>query len=739
LKVLHIIGGGDVGGAKTHVISLLAGLTGRIDVSLLSFREGGFAESAREAGINVTVTDGNILSDFKTAKALAARCDILHCHGARANMVGALLKRSLRIPVVTTVHSDYRLDYLGRFFARFSYGAINALSLRRVDYRIGVSDVTTQMLIERGFKPEGLFTIYNGMDFTEAPSGASKRELAARLGLGYTEGDIFAGIAARFDPVKDLSTFVRAAARLKDSCPSLRFVVAGSGPQEAKLRALACQTGARIDFLGWLDGTDTFFELLDINLLTSLSETFPYALTEGARMRCATVATAVGGITLFLDHGINGYLFTPGDDATLAAHIKTLAENPRQRADFAERIYKKAENNFSMRVMLQKQIDIYNSILRRLSRPKNKREGIILCGAYGMDNAGDDAILEAILLQIRSFDPDIAVRVFSRNPTDTKRNYREHTFHTFNLFSFTKAALRSSIYLSGGGNLVQDITSTRSLLFYLFTIFWSHLLGCRILMYGCGIGPITKKRNRKLTYRVLNKCVEAITLRENGSMEELRQLGVTKPTVVLTADPALTLTPAEPEQVESLMLRHGLAPDGKYIAFALRNWPDYEKKVSHIADAADYAYAKYGLTPVYIPIERKQDIRAARLASNLTRSPHRLLDDTGTARVAIGLLSHMQIVVAMRLHALIFAAGQGLPVIGLAYNEKVSAFLRYIGQETDIPFESLTASALESLVDNAVDAIPNRAARLVTIETLRERERLNSNLLGKMLSSERAG
>lgn len=70
---------------------------------------------------------------------------------------------------MTTVHSDYRLDYLGRPLSRLTYGTINTIALRRLDYRIGVSDAMTDLLIKRGFDPDRLFTIYNGIDFTPAP------------------------------------------------------------------------------------------------------------------------------------------------------------------------------------------------------------------------------------------------------------------------------------------------------------------------------------------------------------------------------------------------------------------------------------------------------------------------------------------------------------------------------------------------------------------------------------------
>ena len=83
-----------------------------------------------------------------------------------ANVMGALLRRSVRVPVISTVHSDYRLDYLGRPFARAVYGTLNIWALHQLDYRVCVSDPIRQRLIDRGFEPNRLFSIYNGLDFS---------------------------------------------------------------------------------------------------------------------------------------------------------------------------------------------------------------------------------------------------------------------------------------------------------------------------------------------------------------------------------------------------------------------------------------------------------------------------------------------------------------------------------------------------------------------------------------------
>ena len=143
MKVIHLISGGDSGGAKTHVLSLLQNLNKTIAAQLVCFRDGPFADEARTLGIPTMIVSGNNVLRVRrqlTDYILEGRYQLIHCHGSRANMIGALLRKSTGLPVVSTVHSDYKLDYMGRPLSRLTFGTINAWALRQVDYRIGVSD-----------------------------------------------------------------------------------------------------------------------------------------------------------------------------------------------------------------------------------------------------------------------------------------------------------------------------------------------------------------------------------------------------------------------------------------------------------------------------------------------------------------------------------------------------------------------------------------------------------------------
>lgn len=231
-----------------------------------------------------------------------------------------------------------------------------------------------------------------------------------------------------------------------------------------------------------------------------------------------------------------------------------------------------------------------------------------ICGAYGKGNAGDEAILKAILRQLQHIDPDMPICVLSHNPKSTRLTHHVGAAYVFNPFSFLPVMRRSKLYISGGGSLIQNQTSTRSLNYYLLSIRLAKLTGNRVLMYGCGIGPVNGEASRKRAARVIDRNVDAITLREDLSAEELRAMGVTKPKIYVTADPALLLEPGLEGAVDGFLLGNNMDPAGRYALFVLRDWPGFAEKKQVFMESAKYVKETYGLTPVFFALEPGRDL-----------------------------------------------------------------------------------------------------------------------------------
>lgn len=733
MKILHIAGGGDRGGAKTHILALCARLSQVCDLKLVSLRSGEFSDEAAEAGIDTTTIYSRFVpADYLHLLRLVRRekPDLVHCHGAKANIAGALIKLFCGRTILTTVHSDYRLDYLHSALKRLTIGKLNGAALRKFDYYVTVSDQFKSMLIERGFPPQRCMTIYNGLDFSQKAPPIDRTEYLRSLGLDYEDGDVVLGIPARLNPVKDIPTLLRAFAKARAKNPRIRLLIGGDGEEMGHLQALAkeLKLGKSICFCGWVKDVPRFFSACDIDVLCSISESFPYSVLEGIREGCAVITSDVGGMRRLIDHGESGYIFQPRDADTFAAYILDLSLDGEKRRLFAHRLYEKASLLYSMDAMAHTQENIYRTVLE-MERRHGARDGVLICGAYGRGNSGDEAILRAILRSMRNIDPLVPLTVMTRRPAQTRLLHGVDAIYTFNLPLFLRAARRSRLFINGGGSLIQDSTSSRSLYFYLYSIWAAHRRGCRVLMYGCGIGHVHRPFNRRLARSILNRNVDIITLRDQVSRDELRAMGISKPDIRAAADPAFSLPPASAEEAEEYLRAQGV-PEGDCFCISIRRWKDFDR-FPIFAEAADYAAKKYGLHTVFMPIEQPTDLPPSLTAAQRMETPYTIVQTPENVPLAIAVLGRMRLACAMRLHALVFAAAADAPFIAVSYDIKVQSFMNYIGSDACCGLDDLTVPWLCAQIDRMM-CMPRK---MEFSPRLRALEQENSRAAREMLES----
>lgn len=740
MKVIHLISGGDVGGAKTHVLSLLGGLKENHEVNLICFIEGEFAQDARKLGIPTKVLPGKNFR--RVCQELAdlvekEQAELVHCHGSRANLVGFLLKRKVAIPVITTIHSDPRLDYLGRPFSNLTYGVANRLALRHMDGWVCVSKQLRDMQVAAGRDPGRTFVINNGVDFSHISASTSREQYWEDNGLSLEPDSVVFGIAARISPVKDMGTLIRAFSKAVAQNSKIRLAIAGDGEQRKELEQLAqeiCPAGT-VKFLGWVSDTDSFYNAIDVNMLTSLSEGLPYAIPEGARMRCATIATKVGAVPTIVIDGETGFLVNPGDVEAVADRMVLVAGDCALRERLGLAIFEKVRREFSAEATVRTQQEIYDKVIRRYHRSSEGRDGALICGAYGRGNIGDESVLESIIQQLLSEDEDLPICVMSKTPDKTAQVANVRSIYTFSRRKMRKEMKKAHLFISGGGSLIQDATSTRSLLFYLYSIYRAHKMGCKVMMYGCGIGPLYRERNRKLTVKVINRCVDLVALRDPDSARALQELGIDKPVVRITADPAFLQSISDSRQrtYEAYRKSIGIEENGKYCLFSLRPWGPAKQLVNEFAAAAEHVYEKHGMTPVFFQLEPAKDQEITEQVASLVRCPKIVLPTMEDSDMVCALIRDMKLVVSMRLHALIFASGQKVPVVGIVYDPKVNGYMDYLGQRDYIGLEEVTVEALCSCIDKAVDGT---TAENEALDRMRKQANQNGVLAGKLLRGE---
>lgn len=372
MKVLHLISGGDKGGAKTHVINLLQELNKRLSVKVICFMKGPFYYEAKEKGINIQVYEQRKRYDLSVIKNLIKEIKkenyaLIHSHGARANFVTYMVKKFYPIPAVTTIHSDYKLDFKGSFYKNLIYKNINYLSLKHMDYYIAVSESFREMLIERNFKPEGIMTVYNGINMEEVEAVKINEHFFEEYGIFTDKNIVKVGILARLHPVKGVAIFIKAAQQVLQKRQDVEFFIGGDGEEKEKLRKLAKELGVdnKLHFLGYIEDPYSFISQIDINTNTSYSESFPYVILEGGVFKRPIIASNVGGIKELVIDGETGLLFEAGDVETLSSHILTLVEKEELRKNLGNNLYNRIKKYYTAEKMADQQVSIYQQILNK--------------------------------------------------------------------------------------------------------------------------------------------------------------------------------------------------------------------------------------------------------------------------------------------------------------------------------------------------------------------------------------
>lgn len=212
-----------------------------------------------------------------------------------------------------------------------------------------------------------IFTAYNGIDLNNEMIYVSKDEFLARYNIDAMDKTIV-GIIARLDQVKDHETFIRAADIVLKERDDVLFLIAGDGNDKRRLNSIVEELGIgqSVHFLGYVKDPYSFFNAIDINVLTSISESFPYVILEGARMKKTIITTKVGGVGVLVKDDYNGYTIDIGDIDALAEKINHLLDNNDKIKIMGENLFNDVKENFSSEPMARRHVEIYNEIINNV-------------------------------------------------------------------------------------------------------------------------------------------------------------------------------------------------------------------------------------------------------------------------------------------------------------------------------------------------------------------------------------
>lgn len=364
-----------------------------------------------------------------------------------------------------------------------------------------------------------------------------------------------------------------------------------------------------------------------------------------------------------------------------------------------------------------------------------------ISGSYGGLNLGDEAILHCAIGGLRGEVPGARIVVFSRNAAHTESHHAADRVVAVRQLTRDEAMAevrKLDLFLLGGGGILYD----KEAQIYLREVQIAQELDIPTLTFAVSAGPLETQEARRAVAAALNR-MDGVTVREGLARRLLEEVGV-KQDIQVTADPALLLTP-EPFTREMLE-REGIVTERHLVGISVREVgpaaPDLDRDGYHtlIANAADFIADRLDADLLFVPMERA-DVRESHAVIARMAAPERawiLKGEYGPRRI-LGLMDHLDMVVGMRLHFLIFAAIARIPLVPLPYAGKVTGFLEDLG----LPVRTIQeehAGPLLASIDRSWD---HRRMLRETMDQrmpgLEERARETARIAARLLAAREAG
>lgn len=295
---------------------------------------------------------------------------------------------------------------------------------------------------------------------------------------------------------------------------------------------------------------------------------------------------------------------------------------------------------------------------------------LLLSGYYGFGNAGDEAILAGAIAALRRRFPEAELVALSADPAATSILHGIHAAQRWSFRDILREVAAADFLLQGGGGLIQDSTSARSALYYLGILILARLCGTPYILLAQGLGPLRRRLTRKLTAALFRRAA-AITVRDDNSAGLLAEISVNPEALTVTADLAALVDPAPADEFTAFLPPKDAGPR---IGLALRPVEGAELLLTGAREAARLLRNRYQAQIVCLALHREEDRVLALEAAEALGASAIGTDSELTPAQWMGLIGALDFVIAVRLHACIFAAAQGVSFVALSYDPKVAAF-----------------------------------------------------------------
>ena len=658
-KILMALMGLEIGGVETHVLELATELVKRGHDVTVASNGGIFQKDLEEAQVRHLWAPLHNKNPFNILKARAIlkkdinsnNYDIVHGHARIPSAILGGLQKKLKFPFITSAHWVFK--------TRFPYNLITNWGERCV----AVSDDIKQYLIDNYRYPaRNIATTINGINTDKFSSETDISDILREFPIDKKKTQIC--YVSRMDTDRSAAAFHLIKALVKMRRDDVQAVIIGGGDDYNRLEE---EVGKANNILG-KDAIVTTGSRVDINkfiancdIFVGVSRAVLEAMSASKQVICA---------------GNEGYIGIINDDTYIKARETNFCCRGCEQStpelilkDLEELLMDKGESNENRNKILtdysvSKMTDDYEAEYNKLSAKK-----VMMCGYYGYKNLGDDCLLATILDSLYKMDIPVDVEVLSANPISTNLEYGVRATNRFNIFKLWKSMKKSDLLIMGGGSILQDVTSTRSILYYIFIMKLANVLGLKFMLYANGLGPIRKEANRRKTANILEKA-SVITVREKDSYQYIRELGVENQNVYITADPAFNLSKANDERISEILEKNGITKD--YFVISVRQWDNNKEFTHKMVSLCVKLKEIYNITPVFIIMQASHDDRITRsICSRISGA--KILEVYEGTKDVIGVIGEAKFMIGMRLHAIIYAASGNVPFVAISYDPKVEA------------------------------------------------------------------
>ncbi|TFE03983.1 polysaccharide pyruvyl transferase family protein [Jeotgalibacillus salarius] len=338
---------------------------------------------------------------------------------------------------------------------------------------------------------------------------------------------------------------------------------------------------------------------------------------------------------------------------------------------------------------------------------------VAIAGNYGHDNNGDEAILAGMLQSLEKY-ADICrkdITVFSNYPHKTIEEHKVKSAPLLvrksnkliasatTLLSHRKVLKDVDLLIIGGGGLLMDLYK-RDAPAYASIAMIAKKMGCEVVVWGVGAGPITTSPGT-LLIRQITKAASVITVRDEDSKKLLRRIGVEK-SIDITADPAFGLEPAKMRDHSERIKKIAVTAVPYY---SKQYWPVHDEEkysayISSFAKSLDLLMKEKNVEVTFYATKYPQDLQVVKdIQSNMINTSN-LIEKNMKPDDLMKLSIEQDLIIGTRLHSLILAVRTGTPIIGVGYHKKVGSFAKLIGQQDYyVDIESLSENTLLEKVE----------------------------------------